>query len=254
MFLPLEYIKYRWNAKGRHGIHSPFVYDFVDKCLRIQLTASDKQELSEHFQKLAKDQREIEIHDFGAGSKKLGNKRIVSNIFRMSSSKGKYGELLYRLGKYYHPTHVLELGTSLGIGSTYLSLGTPNSTITTVEACMNTRQIALEQFQNKPNIESVHATFSDFISTLSKERQFDLIFIDGHHDGEALIRYLDQLQAHAHEETLFVLDDIRWSDSMKNAWEMIVSDARFHLSMDLFRIGIVARRSHQQKEHFVMRY
>jgi hypothetical protein len=28
-----EYIKYRWKAKTRHGIHSPFVYDLIDKVL-----------------------------------------------------------------------------------------------------------------------------------------------------------------------------------------------------------------------------
>ncbi|NVK64322.1 MAG: class I SAM-dependent methyltransferase [Flavobacteriales bacterium] len=254
MFLPLEYIKYRWNAKGRHGIHSPFVYDFTDNCLRIQLSKADKDELSKRFRALARDQREIEIQDFGAGSKKLGNTRKISLIFRMSSSRGKYGELLYRLSKHYAPDSILELGTSLGIGSTYLNLGNTESILTTVEACKNTRSIAQESLSKKKNIESVLSTFSDFIAHLPKEKQFDLIFIDGHHDGAALLEYLDQLQAHAHDETLFILDDIRWSNSMVSAWEKIVADSRFHLSMDLFRVGIVARRSHQQKEHFVIRY
>jgi hypothetical protein len=30
----VEYLKYEWKAKGRHGVHSPFVYDMVEHVLR----------------------------------------------------------------------------------------------------------------------------------------------------------------------------------------------------------------------------
>lgn len=254
MFLPLEYIKYRWNAKSRHGIHSPFVYDFVDVCIRHEVGSEDAVFLNELFQTLQSNSKEISIQDFGAGSKKLGNTRKISSIFKTSSSKGKYGELLYRLAKHYQPKEILELGTSLGVGSSYFALGSKNSHVTTIEACENTRSVALNQLQRLDNIESKAATFDQYIKQLPKDKQFDLIFIDGHHDGKALMDYLDRLQQHSHDETIFVLDDIRWSDSMKSAWDKIVSDPRFHLSMDLFRVGIVLRREYQEKEHFVIRY
>ena len=254
MFLPLEYIKYRWNAKGRHGIHSPFVYAFVDKCLRQKIEDESRTILSELFDQLRKNHETIVIQDFGAGSKKLGNERKISAIFAQSSSKGKYGALLYRLAKFYAPKNILEFGTSLGVGTTYLSLGSPTSHITTVEACENTRKVALQHLHARQQVDSVHSTFDDYLSRLNPEQQFDLIFIDGHHDGTALLDYLERLLPHSHDETIFILDDIRWSDSMKSAWESIVNDERFHLSLDLFRVGIVMKRSHQEKERFVMRY
>lgn len=39
----IEIIKYTWKAKGRHGIHSPFVYDLMDQCFRKALS---KQQLT----------------------------------------------------------------------------------------------------------------------------------------------------------------------------------------------------------------
>ena len=30
----IEYLKYKWKAKGRHGIHSPFVYAFIEDVLQ----------------------------------------------------------------------------------------------------------------------------------------------------------------------------------------------------------------------------
>ena len=254
MFLPLEYIKYRWNAKGRHGIHSPFVYAFVDKCLRQKIDDESRTILSDLFEELRKNEQKIIIQDFGVGSKKLGNERAIAAIFKMSSSKGKYGALLYRLARFYAPKNVLEFGTSLGVGTTYLVLGSPASAITTVEACENTRKIALKHLPEHRNVMSVHSTFDEYLLNLHSSQQFDLVFIDGHHDGRALLDYLERLQAHSHDETIFILDDIRWSDSMKLAWETIVNDERFHLSLDLFRVGIVMKRTHQEKEHFVIRY
>ncbi len=29
----IEYLKYTWHAKGRHGTHSPFVYNFIEQIL-----------------------------------------------------------------------------------------------------------------------------------------------------------------------------------------------------------------------------
>ena len=43
MNLICEFIKYKWKAKGRHGIHSPFIFSLVEKGIQSELINSNFQ-------------------------------------------------------------------------------------------------------------------------------------------------------------------------------------------------------------------
>lgn len=248
-----EYIKYKWNAKGRHGIHSPFVYDLVDKTFKIDIKKSDFTILSETFKSLRNNNKIITIKDFGAGSHKLGNERSIQQIFKISSSKGHYGKILYQLSNYFQPKQILEFGTSLGIGTLHFHLGNPTSQITTIEACTETFNFTGDFLKDKvATINFIESTFSDFLNQISAEK-YDLIFVDGHHDGKATIEYMQRLEKHSHNDTIFILDDIRWSNDMFEAWNSLRKSDKFNVSIDLFRMGILIPRKQQEKEHFVLR-
>ncbi len=250
MYRLLEYIKYCGKAKLRHGVHSPYVYNYTDHCLRIKISEEDQKKIALLFDHLKNDNRIITIEDHGAGSKKLGSKRRISGIFKTSSSRGKYGALLYKTAHHYAPKRILELGTSLGVGTLHLHLGFRESEITTLEGCTETFKVAKALLPE--GIKAVNTRFEPFIA--QDHTVYDLIFVDGHHDGEALLSYMKLLQKNAHEDTIFILDDIRWSNSMLSAWNQLVHSEKYHVTLDLFRLGIVVQRPQQEKEHFVTRY
>jgi predicted O-methyltransferase YrrM len=248
-----EYIKYKWNAKGRHGIHSPFVYDLVDKLFKISFSSSNLKILKQTFKSLEKNKKTITIKDFGAGSHKLGNQRSIQEIFRVSSSKGHYGKILFQLSNYFKPKQILEFGTSLGIGTLHFHLGNPDSLITTIEACPETLNFTKDFLKDKvSNVNFIESTFSDFLNQISTKK-YDLIFVDGHHDGKATIDYIQKLEKYSHNDTIFILDDIRWSDDMFEAWNILRNSEKYNVSIDLFRMGILIPRKQQVKEHFVLR-
>ena len=253
MNLVFEFIKYQWVSKNRHGIHSPFVYDLSDKCFKIERETADEVLLKAYESKLSSDKTKINIQDFGAGSRKMGNERSINQIYKNSSSKGKYGKLLYQLNRYFQFNHILEFGTSLGIGTLNLHLGNPTSKIISLEACPETYQFTSGQLKPYPNIQLINQTFENFLND-SQNQKIDFVFIDGHHDGDALLNYLEKLKTITHSETIFLLDDIRWSQSMFDAWNKIKEDKNYNLTIDLFRMGLVSPRPHQQKEDFVLRY
>lgn len=247
-----EYIKYSFKSKGRHGTHSPFVYQLVSECL---ITNIDKKFLFQRkklFKKLKTSKKIIKIQDFGVGSKRLSNERKLKDIFKIGSSKGKYGLLLYRLNNHYKFENILELGTSLGVGSFHLSKSNLKSNVTSVEGCKETYHVAEENLEGCGNVTLINKTFQDFIKSF-KHPTYDLLFIDGHHDGEALLNYIKMLEPFCHDETFIILDDIRWSDSMLESWNKLVESKKYNVSIDLFRMGILLKRNQQEKEHFVLK-
>ena len=251
MNIVLEYIKYRLNAKYLHGVHSPFVYDFMKNAMVINIKEQHQKEILQCISNVNSNKKEIIVQDYGAKSKKLKGKRSVREIFKTSSSYGKNALLLYRISNYFKPKRILELGTSIGIGSLHLHLGYPSAHITSVEGCQETFNLAKQNLEST-TIELMNNTFYDYIKSLNEE-SFDLIFIDGHHDGEALKYYLKLLSNYIHNDTIIVLDDIRWSKSMFNAWNKIKMEKKYHLSMDFFRMGVLMKRPQQEKEHFILK-
>lgn len=45
----LQYIRYWWKAKTRHGIHSPFVYAFIDNCLAKKSAQNLEERINAYF-------------------------------------------------------------------------------------------------------------------------------------------------------------------------------------------------------------
>lgn len=257
MNLIVEGIKYQLHAKKRQGIHSPFVYRLADKGLQLNIEKEHQHTLFSFDQKQRRDLRTLTINDLGAGSKTLGNKRSIKQIHKTSSSGNRYGTLLYRLCKHFEPARILELGTSLGRGTLAMHHGFQEAEIISIEGSPEIAAIARENMNefatNHNKIDLVVSSFSDYLSNLDT-KLFDLVYIDGHHEGEALSRYLDQIMPHTHDQTLFLLDDIRWNEDMFKTWNQLIEDKRFHVSIDFFRMGLLSRRPTQAKEHFILTF
>ena len=213
------------------------------------------------LQTVKKDREQFKINDLGAGSKQMGKtsrtggtSRSVSALAKKAGSNGLYGELLWKIAQHYKPMLMLELGTSIGMGSIHLKAGNPAGHLVTVEGCDAILTRAMRQFDawDLSGITTICSSFDDFVK-LPAIGTYDLIFLDGNHSGEATMNYINGLFDQTHSNTAFVLDDIRWSEDMWDCWKYLSSDPRFHVSIDLGRMGILWRREEQTKEQFTIR-
>lgn len=251
------YLKFIYASKNEHGVHSPFVFSLVTKCFYDQKNYPAYSILKKYRNVLLQNKNTIEVTDFGAGSRVFkSNTRAINQIAQTAGITIKRADLLYRIVHYLQPQNILEIGTSLGLATSALSLGNDKANITTLEGCPNTAAVAqhhFEQFKFR-NITSVVTEFSAYLKTTAfPPSTFDFIYFDGNHSQKATLDYFELLLPSITNESVWIFDDIHWSTDMEEAWEAIKSHPKVTVTIDTFQWGLVFFRKEQPKEHFVIR-
>ena len=259
--LAKKYLRYYLtasNGKG-HGIHSPFVFDFIKQVLNDKKDYECYQLIEQQRKTLLNDTTVIEIEDFGAGSAVIKtNTRVVKNIAASSLKPKKFSQLLFRMVQYYQPKTIAELGTSFGITTAYLAVGNSNAIVYTCEGAKNIAAIAKQTF-SQLQLKNINLTEGDFAATLpsllGQLKTVDLAFVDGNHRKQPTQDYFARLLSVSTNFTILIFDDIHWSVEMEEAWQHIKEHPTVTLTIDLFFIGIViVNNDIKAKQHFVLRF
>ena len=259
--IALKYLRYYFsasNGKG-HGVHSPFVFDFITSVLNNKQHYYAYDTVEAMRERLELNRNTITVEDMGAGSVTSATKeRSIGSIARSAAKPRKYGQLLFRMANRYRPNTIMELGTSLGITTGYLALGNMEANVITMEGSVAIAEKALENFRdmNLKNVKLVQGNFDDTLSkVLAALERIDMAFVDGNHRKVPTLDYFRQLIRVMSPESVIVFDDIHWSREMEEAWEQIKQDSRVTLSIDLFFIGLVFfNPSFKVKQHFTIRF
>ncbi len=243
------------KSNNQHRIHSPFVYDLITKCFYDKKKHTAYSELKNYRNKLFQNNKIIKITDFGAGSRVFkSNKRKLSAIAKNAGITSKRQQLLFRLVKYFNAENILELGTSLGLGTATMAFANPSAKITTIEGCPNTSKVAQSYFDKFKieNIEIHNSTFEGYFSKCPSEK-YDFVYIDGNHNKENTLNYFEILLDRINLDSVLIFDDIYWSPEMTEAWLQIIQHPKVTVSIDTFYWGLVFFRSEQEKQHFTIR-
>ncbi|HEX7902608.1 MAG TPA: class I SAM-dependent methyltransferase [Chitinophagaceae bacterium] len=254
----LQYYLTASNGKG-HGIHSPFIFHFITQILNDKQPYDAYEKVEGLRTKLLKDQTLLTIKDMGAGSSvSKTNHRTIASIAKNAAKPKKFGQLLFRMVNYYQPQNILELGTSLGITTSYLSFAKPGATLITLEGAAEIAAVARKNFETLElqHISIIEGNFDNTLATvINGLPSVDFAFIDGNHRREPTERYFHQLLPKIGNDAILIFDDIHWSREMEEAWETIKNHSSVRCTVDLFFIGIVFfRREFTEKQHFVIRF
>lgn len=259
--LGFKYLQYYFsasNGKG-HGIHSPFVFDFITKILDDNTEFEDYEKVESLRKNLLGNKSVLTIEDYGAGSSSSrSNKRSVASLTRHAAKSKKFGQLLYRIVKQYNPASIIELGTSLGVTTSYLALANPASKLFTLEGAPEIARVAAQNLKDL-KIENAKVIEGNFDYTLPavlyQLPTVDFVFIDGNHRREPTENYFHWLLAKSNSNSILVFDDIHWSSEMEQAWKNITTNLAVRCSIDLFFIGVIFFRDEfREKQHFTVRW
>jgi predicted O-methyltransferase YrrM len=184
--------------------------------------------------------REDVIETSFAGS---GGWRTVGEVTEASKNPHDCA-MLFLLARASRPRLCLELGTNVGVSASYQAsaqkLNGAGRTVT-LEGSPGKSSIATDTFVQLglDNVEMRVGRFENTLdATLEELGALDWAFIDGYHKELATIDFFDRISGRITRPGLILIDDIRWSEGMANAWNQIRVRPNVSVTVDLGRMGL----------------
>lgn len=257
----LAYLQYLSRARDEHSLHSPFLFGLYTQVIKAKTGLKTSYAPIQALQKkLRRSLQLIQVTDFGAGSKvNTSRQRTIRDIARHSQKPARFGRLLFRLVQRFESTTIIDLGTSLGMTTAYLAQAARlyDGKVLTFEGCPQTAAVARQNFAqlSLDNVEVIVGNLDQTLpSAIAALNRVDFAFFDANHRYEPTVRYFETCLTKIHNDTVFIFDDIHWSDEMEQAWGYIKTRPTVTVTVDLFWIGLVFFRREQPKQDFVLRF
>lgn len=254
LFQLFSFVRFYFKAVTRYQVHSPFVFNLTEHTLQDTRLYYAFQEIEALRQKMLASNISLEVEDFGSRGNGQTHTRRLSDIARRSASSPEQGRMLFKIAQQFEPTTVLEMGSSVGVGTMYLRSACPNARFISLEG---SRQIAATAQANFEvlNIPAPEFQIGPFENTLKNALKalgrLDLVFIDGNHRPEPTREYFETCLAYAHENTVFIFDDMHGDQGMETAWAQLKAHPKVSLSVDFFELSLLfISPDFKEKQHF----
>lgn len=216
----IKYIIYWFTAANRkgHGIHSPFVFQFVTDVLN--------------------DDR------FFYAFETLETIKYQQQYFK------KYNQLLFKMVNNYQPKTVLCIDDRSNNTLFYLAEANSNSQIFYKENNFSQEKKVVENYP-QPCLENIF--FVDDLLII-KTHKYDLVYINTNNNNE-LQNYFQILVPHLTEQSIFIINNIHASKQLEPTWNNIQHHPTVTLSIDLFQLGLVFFRPENKiPQHFIIKF
>ena len=187
--------------------------------------------------------------DFGAGHPKEGtvSRRRLAHLAGATGTDRRKALWLHALvadaienrSAEATSVRILEVGASLGLGA--LAMLTGHETALQYVGLEGSPEVAqwaqgaVDPWKGQIVIGPFDRTLP---AVLGDKEEWDVVFLDGHHEGAALLDQWQCIRPHLRAGGCVILDDIRWSIDMHAAW-LELAEQPDMVALDLFRMGVL---------------
>ena len=245
-----SYIAHRLKTiKSRrgYGVHSPYAFNFIRTIINPETPSYFYcfNQIEQLRYRLRHNKEKVILDN--------GKTAFVKTIAKTSASPLHDGQLLFRTALFMQSKTLIELGTSLGISTAYLACTNKKAKVISIDHNIVIQNLAKHNANELKikNIEFVNGKFEEALPSILKGIvKLDFVFFDGHHIGDATLRYFDIAKAKSHAQSIFIFHDIHWSKDMHQAWSSIVSDPLVSLSIECYNLGFIFFNPELNKKHY----
>lgn len=250
------FLKYYFRAKTIYDLHPPEIYAFAEAVLEDKREYYIFGEAEELRQRMLRDDTKIRRVDYGRATPGTAPVQRIKQLVKRTAISSRYGRLLFRIARHFSCQTGIELGTGTGISTVYLGAAMQGP-VYSLEGDPELSKLCgrnldwLSIYSVKLRVGPFSETLPDILQT---NPGIQIVFLDGHHQQEATLRYIELLLPYSLENCIFILDDIYWSDDMASCWNTLRHDPRFRLSIDLFQLGILVYSNNPdvEKKHYTL--
>lgn len=151
------------------------------------------------------------------------------------------GQMIHLIAKDAEARTLIEFGSCVGIGASYLAAVPRCERFITMEASKELSEIATQSVKTvNADGEVYNEFFNDALDHLLPTIQngIDFAWIDGHHEKTATIHYFERIKPLLNIGAVVAFDDIYWSQDMLDGWHHLKVQDGFEHSVDAGSCGL----------------
>lgn len=238
------------HSRG-HGVHSPFVFNLITKVIEERRAFYCYQDIELIRKRLLQNNSPIIVPGFSY--KNEPHQTTIARIVRQKAISPKKGAFLFRLANYFKVKNILQIGSSMGISTLYLTSYAPGLNCTSFEVIPEYTSVSQWVYKEAARTEislntgDPHKLLPAF---LKEGISPDLIFFSGSHEQIDTLSLFSSCLAYAGEQAIFVIDNIKKNKHMRTVWQTIITHPDVTVSVDMYSMGLVFLNKKLHKQNY----